>query len=94
MSDLKSEIADFRSTAPGDRLDEQELGALVAQRVSSLPPRQREVLVLVVYENMSVSDAAEVLGISNMNVRVNLSYARERLKKELAIYLDESCRGI
>jgi len=94
ISDLKPEIPDFRSPDPADRIGEQELGLLVAKRVSSLPPRQREVLVLIVYENMSVSDAAEVLEISKTNVRANLSYARERLKKELAIYLDERCRGI
>ncbi len=81
------EFSDLRSSDPSTRLSGEELGELIAKRVSSLPPRQREVLVLVAYENMSVSDASEVLGISETNVRVNLSYARERLKKELAAYL-------
>jgi RNA polymerase sigma-70 factor, ECF subfamily len=81
------DICDVRSLDPSTRLSGQELGGLIAHRVSSLPPRQREVLVLIAYENLSVSDTSEVLGISETNVRVNLSYARERLKKELAAYL-------
>jgi RNA polymerase sigma-70 factor (ECF subfamily) len=92
--EFDGEIADVRSSDPASAIDENELGRLVAQRVSSLPPRQREVMVLVVFENMSVWDAAEVLGISETNVRVNLSYARQRLKQELAGYLSENQRGI
>jgi len=74
---------DMRAIDPSGGLSERELASLVARRVSALPPRQREVLVLVAYQNMSVAEVAEVLGISQTNVRVNLSYARERLKKEL-----------
>jgi RNA polymerase sigma-70 factor (ECF subfamily) len=94
MENLESEVSDVASPDASDPVSEAELGQQIAQHVSSLPPRQREVLVLIVYENLSVSDTAEVLGITQTNVRVNLSYAREQLKKELAIYLDESCRGV
>jgi RNA polymerase sigma-70 factor (ECF subfamily) len=84
---IDPEMRDGRSREPASQLNEQEIGRLVAQRVSSLPARQREVLVLVVYEDMSVCDVAEVLGISQTNVRVNLSYARARLKEELREHL-------
>jgi RNA polymerase sigma factor (sigma-70 family) len=87
MDQTEVDIGDARSADPSARTSEQELGSLIAGRVSSLPPRQREVMVLVVFENMSVWDAAEMLGISETNVRVNLCLARERLKKELASYL-------
>ena len=62
---------------------------MVADAVSSLPPRQREVLVLVVYEQLSTEEAARVLNTSETNVRANLSYARAALKKMLAAYRDE-----
>lgn len=94
MEEMDTEVVDARIPDPASAVDGQELGRLVAQRVSSLPPRQREVMVLVVFENMSVWDAAEVLGISETNVRVNLSYARQRLKHELASFLSEYHRGI
>jgi RNA polymerase sigma-70 factor (ECF subfamily) len=89
MAELEGEFATARCDDASEPALADELGQVVAQRVSSLPPRQREVLVLVIYENFSVFDAAQVLGITETNVRVNLSYARERLKKELAIYLVE-----
>lgn len=60
---------------------------MIANRVSSLPPKQREALVLVAFENMSISDAAEVLEMTETNVRVNLFHARQRLKQDLAEYL-------
>ena len=94
MEDVDADVVESRASDPASAIDEHELGRLVAQRVSSLPPRQREVMVLVVFENMSVWDAADVLGISETNVRVNLSHARQRLKQELAGYLSENHRGI
>jgi RNA polymerase sigma-70 factor (ECF subfamily) len=88
------EVTDVRAIEPASRVSEQELGRLVAQRVSLLPPRQREVIVLIAYENMSVSDAAEVLEISEVDVRETLFRARAQLKADLAEYLSQSYRGI
>ena len=69
-----------------------ELGAIVARHVSNLPPRQREVLVLVVYEELSPAEAARLLGISESNARANLHFARERLKREWVKYLGDVTR--
>jgi RNA polymerase sigma-70 factor, ECF subfamily len=66
-----------------------ELQELVARQISSLPPRQREVLLLISYEQLRPSEAAEVLGISESSVHANLHYARARLREELAAYLSE-----
>ena len=87
MEQTEIEMVDLKSEDPSGPVSQQELGERVAQHVSALPPRQREVIVLVVFENMSVWDVADVLGISETNVRVNLCLARERLKKEFANYL-------
>jgi RNA polymerase sigma-70 factor, ECF subfamily len=94
IEEVDPQVEDARALDPADVTGAAELGRIVAQRVSSLPPRQREAMVLVVFENMSVSDASEVLGISETNVRVNLFHARQRLKRELAAYLDETYRGV
>ena len=67
----------------------EEIGALVARHVSALPPRQREVLVLVAYEDLSPGEAARVLGISESNARASLHFARERLNRELAKYVGD-----
>jgi RNA polymerase sigma-70 factor (ECF subfamily) len=91
---VDEDVTDVAAVDPFRATDAREVGKLVAQRVSNLPPRQREVLVLVVYEQMPATQVAQVLGISEQSVRTNLSYARERLKQELAPYLNEAMRGV
>jgi RNA polymerase sigma-70 factor (ECF subfamily) len=84
---LEDELADPRGEDPVAAAMAGELRDLIARRISALPPRQREVLVLSVYEQLAPREVAEVLGISESNVQVNLHYARARLREELAPYL-------
>ena len=49
-------------------------------------------LVLIAYEEMSTSDAAAVLNVSEQNVRTNLHFARERMREKLAKYMSENLR--
>ena len=86
---LADEPADPRGTDPAAALLADELSELIAQRVSALPPRQREVLVLIAYEQRSPREVAEILDISESSVHANLHYARSRLRAELAPYLAE-----
>ena len=64
-----------------------ELGDRVAAAVSALPPRQREVLVLTIYEHLSDVETAAVLETTRQNVRTNLYLARRRLGELLRPYL-------
>jgi RNA polymerase sigma-70 factor (ECF subfamily) len=89
VEEVSEEFADAGSFSPADLVSGAELGELVARHVSHLPPRQREVLVLVAYEQMRPSEAAAVLGISEQSARTNLHFARQTLKKHLAAYLGE-----
>jgi RNA polymerase sigma-70 factor (ECF subfamily) len=82
------EVADDRPE-PARCLQGRELGELVALEVSNLPPRQREVLVLITYEQMSIREVSGVLNLNEQNVRTNLHYARETLRRRLRKYLDE-----
>jgi RNA polymerase sigma-70 factor (ECF subfamily) len=63
-----------------------ELEERVAAEVLRLPPRQREVLVLVVYEGLSTTDISEMLGITPANVHSTLSLARQHLRARLPQY--------
>lgn len=74
------------------RAEAEEFGELVARHVSNLPPRQREVLVLIAYEQLSTPDVALVLGVSEQSVRTNLHFARERMREKLAKYMSENVR--
>lgn len=52
MDSLDEEVDDRRGAGPAETALQDELGELVAQKVSGLPPRQREVLVLTMYEQL------------------------------------------
>lgn len=84
---LEGEPPDRTMTGPAAGAEAGELASIVAAHVSGLPPRQREVLVLIAYHDHSIADAAGVLRISEANVRTNLHLAREKLRRDLAPYL-------
>ena len=86
---LTEDLADPRGEEPSAATLRGELGDLIAQRISALPPRQREVLALIAFEQMRPNEVAEVLGISESNVHANLHHARARFREELAHYLTE-----
>ena len=85
--ELAEDVPDGRAADPTLEAMAGELGRLIAARVSALPPRQREVLVLIAYEGLSPREAAEVLAISEANVHTTLHLARSRLRRQLARYL-------
>jgi RNA polymerase sigma-70 factor (ECF subfamily) len=88
---LDRDVPDPRSSEPLDEAWASEFGRLVAQRVSSLPARQREVLVLVAYEGLSTPEVAKVLGISKANVHATLHIARQQLRAQLTSHMLERC---
>ena len=64
-----------------------ELEEVVKAKVEGLSPRQREVLVLHLYQGLSYGEIAQALGCSYDDVKMNLSLARKHLKQELKEYL-------
>lgn len=92
MEGLCEDMPDSAAASPPVGAEHHELGEVVARMVSSLPPRQREVLVLIVYEQLTSAEAAAALGISQQSVRTNLHHARRRLKRQLRPYLPEEQR--
>jgi RNA polymerase sigma-70 factor (ECF subfamily) len=89
LEGLENPLPDKRAERPESALLRQEFHEFVAERVSALPPRQREVLILMTYEELTAAETALVLGISEANVHSTLHVARERLRRELAPYLVE-----
>lgn len=87
LDDGAGELPDPREVGPVAQAIASELGAMIANEVSRLPPRQREVLVLTAYEGLSPREAANVLEIGEGNVHSTLSVARSQMKKRLAPYL-------
>ena len=86
---LDADVPDRRAPDPPTEAAAAELGRLITARVSALPPRQREVVVLTCYEGLSPRQAADVLKTSQANVHATLHVARQRLRRELARHLSE-----
>lgn len=81
------DVVDPASARPPEAAMAAEFEQIIAREVSRLPPRQREVLVLIVFEGLSVREVAKIVRISEGNVHSTLSAARSRLKTRLAPYL-------
>ena len=79
-------IAD--DSQPLSRLLSDELSLRVQQAVSSLPPLQKEALVLFEYEGMTLSEIANLIGTDIGAVKSRLHRARERLRTALRPYLN------
>ena len=78
------------SKAPLGRLLDEELSLRVQEAVSSLPPLQREALVLFEYEGLALSEIASLVGTDVGAVKARLHRARERLRSTLQPYLNSS----
>jgi RNA polymerase sigma-70 factor (ECF subfamily) len=81
------QLARDRSRAPGDRLQQQELAAVVRAALEELNERQRVAVVLNKFEDMNYAEIAEVMGLSTKAVKSLLSRARENLRQTLKDYI-------
>ncbi|HEY4313751.1 MAG TPA: RNA polymerase sigma factor [Pirellulales bacterium] len=87
LDDTALDLPDVKTVAPPTAAAASELADHVAAEVSRLPPRQREVMVLVAFEGLSIAETARLLEITEQNVHATLFAARTRLKLRLAPYL-------
>jgi RNA polymerase sigma-70 factor (ECF subfamily) len=71
-----------------------ETGQAVSAAVAALPPLQREALILATYEEFSLQEIAETLGVEVGTVKARLHRARENLKRVLAPHRSGSMRGV
>lgn len=66
----------------------------VSIAVNSLPPLQRETLILATYDELSLRDIAEALGVEVGTIKARLHRARENLKRMLSQYSLTSIRSV
>jgi RNA polymerase sigma-70 factor (ECF subfamily) len=69
--------------SPDEKAAATETAALVSAAVTRLPPQQRAVVVLRVWEGMSYAEIAEALGRTEATVRSHMHHALAALRKHL-----------
>ena len=80
--DLVGEAVGSES-APVDALIRSEQSGRLIAAMNELPDRQREILHLVFYEDLSISQAAEVMGVSVGSARTHYDRGKKRLRSLL-----------
>jgi RNA polymerase sigma-70 factor, ECF subfamily len=80
--EMRPELSDALIAPPsGDRaLIERERGARLRDAIAELPPKQRMVLELRVYEELPFREVAELAGCSENSAKVNFHHAVKRLR--------------
>jgi RNA polymerase sigma-70 factor (ECF subfamily) len=80
---IPTDFADWRDI-PSGALEQTELREALQGALNALPEKYRTVLVLRDVQQMSISETAQALGISEENVKTRTSRARLRMRDLLA----------
>jgi RNA polymerase sigma-70 factor (ECF subfamily) len=83
------DFADWREV-PSEALQRAELREALRRAIAALPLKYREVFVLRDIQNRSTEETAEILGITEGNVKTRLLRARLQMREALAPGIDGS----
>src|SRR5204862_7558316 len=76
-----------KANHPSQRMQQQELAAIVRQALDGLNERQRMAVVLNKFEDMNYAEIAEIMGLTTKAVKSLLSRARTALREVLKSYI-------
>lgn len=68
---------------PDKELADRETLRKALRYIEDLPPKQREIIRMRIFEELEYEEIAEKLGLSEINTRVQLSLARKALKNKM-----------
>jgi len=86
-------IEENEDLLPDMFIETNELHEVIIKAIQRLSHRQRQVVLLHYYDDLSVNDIAEVMDLSQPTVSVHLMRAREAMKTELTKYLKSDSSG-
>lgn len=86
IDDFPDEFRVPENHEPSQKVLDAELAAEVGRAIASLPPLQREALVLFEYEDLSLAEIAAIVGADSNAVKARLFRARDKLRASLGRY--------
>jgi RNA polymerase sigma-70 factor (ECF subfamily) len=89
LSALLKEPTTPADQGPAEWLERRELGEIVARAIDALPPRQRAMVVLRVYQDLPYADIGRIMGCAEGTVKATMFAAFAKLRKSLAPYAIE-----
>lgn len=81
-------VVTSRAPGPERRLERQRLRNRVDEAIGALPPRCREVFLLIRRDGLTYGEAAEALDLSESTVDTHMGRALRRLREELEDLLE------
>jgi RNA polymerase sigma-70 factor (ECF subfamily) len=76
----EAQAAAAAATVAPDEVERDERAKLMREALAELPGRQRQVLHLVFYQDLTVQEAADVMEVSIGSARVHYDRAKKRLR--------------
>jgi RNA polymerase sigma-70 factor (ECF subfamily) len=83
MEDDSAATPAAREPSPADKAVATETAALVTTAVTRLPPQQRAVVVLRIWDGLSYAEIAEIVGRSEGTVRSNMHHGLAAMRAYL-----------
>ncbi len=80
---MPRQFADWREI-PSEIVEKKEIRSAVLRALDSLPEKYREVFVLRDMQGLSVSETANILGVSTPAIKTQLHRARLQMREQLA----------
>lgn len=86
FDDVGEEVLPVCFEGPLRQLLNEELATVIREAITSLPPLQREALILFEYEDLSLAEIAKIVSADIGTVKSRIHRARERMRRLLAPY--------
>ena len=95
---IPKDFADWREI-PSQALERRELRDALTKALVSLPEKYREILILRDVNHLSITETAQILSLSEANVKTRLSRARLQMRDALAsgfggLWIGRSCEKV